>query len=133
MSVGIICLGQWIHRLIIIDMGIMMVLRKISLSLLRLNLHRPLHWIGRRARRVSRNRVLRFQQLRYLQAVDGDWELGIVYLVCLSVLTRSSLISSTFFCGSYSLRLPVVMISLESLRMLGFNNEWNEGQCSDVV
>jgi hypothetical protein len=43
MKVGIICLGQWIHQLIIIDMGIMMGLRKISLLPLRQNLHHLYH------------------------------------------------------------------------------------------
>jgi hypothetical protein len=133
MKVGIICPGLWIHQLIIIDMGIMMVLRKISLLPLLLNLHHPQRQLGLLARRVNRTRVPRCQLLQYLQAVDGDWGLGIVYPVRFSLLNRSSLISSSFCHGGCSLRLPAVMIYLGDLRMLGFDNDRNEGQCSDVV
>jgi hypothetical protein len=106
MSVGIICLGQLIHRLIIIDMGTTMVLRKISLLPLLLNLHHPQRRLGLLVRRVNRIRVPLRQLLQYLQAVDGDWGLGIVYPVRFSLLNRSSLVSNKQFFLSWWLLSP---------------------------
>ena len=79
MKVGTICLGQWIHRLIIIDMGIMMEPRTIYLLLLRLNLQHQQRWLCltvlrppvRQAYR-TRARVLHYQRYRHLQTVRGD-------------------------------------------------------------